>query len=277
MRQHELRYMALIGTGYVLGAALVKASMPFEDLTDFWVPAARLVLEGRPQEIYSIRKEIFGHAFPNAYPPVFFLLLTPFVALADALGLPYGGTDAFGASVVALPLLAADVALAALLCSAARERLVPGDRPWLFALVLVQPLLWFSTVRMLHHESMLLAALCGAVLCLERGRDGLAVALASLALTLKATALLALPALSIWAWREGRRRTALGLALGPPAALLVLLGPWLLYRPEATLGSLVRFELQRRSSLLAPAPRRRWSPARTRRCCCWAPCWRPGF
>jgi hypothetical protein len=227
--------------------------VPFPDLTDFWVPAARLILDGRPQDIYSVRLAIYGQEFPNAYPPLLFLLLAPFVALADALGLSYGGTDpatgavmdGFGASVAGVPLLCADVALAWLLCTAARERLDRRDRLWLYALLLVQALPWFSSVKVQHHESMLLGALIGSVLCLERGRNGWSVALASLALCLKATALLALPALALALYFRGQRRAALAMALVPAAALAAMLAPWLWFRWEQTTYSLLRFETLR--------------------------------
>jgi hypothetical protein len=243
-------YLA-IGCAYLGLGSLVKATLPFPDLTDFWVPACRLVLEGRPQDLYSVRLQIFGQAFPNSYPPLFFLMLTPFVALADALGLSYGGYDGraiaegFGASVVGLPLLAGDLALAGVLCQAARERLDRADRLWLFALLLVQPALWFSSVRVQHHESWLLAALVGAALCVEAGRAAWAVALAAFALCLKTTAVLALPALALGLLRQGHRRAAAAMLLAPPLAVLALLAPWLALRSDQVSYALVRFESMR--------------------------------
>jgi hypothetical protein len=240
-----------IGAVYLAAGSVLKATMPFPDLTDFWVPACRLVLAGRPQDLYGVRLEIFGHAFPNAYPPVFFLMLAPFVALADALGLSYGGYDGktlvegFGASVVGLPLLLGDLALASMLCRAARERLGPGDRVWLFALLLVQPALGFSSIRVQHHESWLLWALVGAVLAMEAGRTGRAVALACLALCLKATALVALPALGLGLLRSGRRGAAAAMLLVPPLAVAALLAPWLVLRWDEVTYALVRFESMR--------------------------------
>lgn len=249
---HERRLMLVIGAAYVLLATVVKVSAPFPDLTDFWVPACRLILEGRPQDLYTVRLPIYGHEFPNAYPPLFFALLAPFVALADGLRLGYGGsaggsvTEGFGAGIVGLPLVCADVALAALLCRAAGTRLrTVEERLWVFALLLAQPLLWFSSVKVQHHESLLLGALAGAVLCIESGRVRWGIGLASLALCLKATALLALPALVLELGRKKGRMAALGMALAPLAAVGLMLGPWLWFRWDETSYSLLRFEMLR--------------------------------
>ena len=247
-RAHWRRVFVAIGAAYLLLGSAVKASLPFPDLTDFWVPACRLVLAGRPLDLYSVRLEIFGHQFPNSYPPLFFLLLTPFVAIADALGLGYGGygggavIEGFGASIVGLPLLVGDLALAAVLCKAAGERLGPRDRAWLFAILLLQPWVGFSSLRVQHHESWLLAAIVGAALAVEAGRPRRCVALAAVALGLKTTALLALPALALAWFRQGRRGAALTTLLVPPLVVAVLLSPWLLARWDQVSYALFRFE-----------------------------------
>ena len=234
-----------VGSAYLLVGSGLKASMPFPDITDFWIPSTRLILQGQPQELFGVRLEIFGHSFPNSYPPLFYFLLAPFVALADSLGLTYSGQSAFGASVVGLPLLLGDLVLSWLLCAGGSHCLPIRDRNWLFAILLVFPVMTFSGIRMQHHESMLLAAVVGSVLLLERGHPAISIALAAIALSLKSTAVLALPALALGLWQRGQRRAALWMLFLPPLAVVVTLLPWLYYRWDATVYSLFWFELQR--------------------------------
>lgn len=125
-----------------------------------------------------------------------------------------------------LALMAAAVAIARLTGDAAAT-----------AFVALNPVLLASVVNGAHNDALVGAALLGA--CIAAGRRWwIAVgALAALAAGIKVTAILALPALAVWAWhRHGRRAaTAVGatagallvaahLAVGPVAVATALVG-----------------------------------------------------
>jgi hypothetical protein len=140
------------------------------------------------------------------YPPGLILLATPL----RALGL--------GAAWLWLPVIAA-LGLAAY-AAAGRAGVVA---------VVLNPLLLLDYLSLLGDVFFLAAALA-AVGLLRRRRAVAAGALVGVALALKQTAVILLPALAWLAWRE---RRLVRVAAGAAAALLVLVGPFVLWSPRA--------------------------------------------
>ena len=98
--------------------------------------------------------------------------------------------------------------------------------------VALNPLLLIDYLALLNDVFFLAAGL-GAVALLRRRRALAAGALLGLALVLKQTAVVLLPALAWLSWREGRWRQLLGAAA---AVVVLLVGPFLLMSPGALLA-----------------------------------------
>lgn len=227
--------------GAFAGAGLLcTASVPFYDLPNFIVPGVDLLLHD-PGRLYSYRHEQFGLGFPLSYPPLFFALLAPFVGLARGLGL----TDFMGmaAMITCLPLLVIDLAAAVVLQRLTARLTGNPMLAWRVALAfLYTPLVWFSSVHMMHQEGALFLAMLGVLACLWAGRPLAAGGLLGVAFLLKTTAVVfAVPLVLVLAARRELRAAALlaGVSVCLAGAVMV---PFYMADPEGVWYSFVTFE-----------------------------------
>lgn len=221
------------GAVYAGAALCAKPSLWHIDLPGWFVPATKLVLGGRPLEMYTIRADVMGTASPLEHGPLGIVLYAPFVALAELLG----QTDYLrvGALFPLLGVLVADCLMAYQATRAVKDLAPRIDEQRLFgvfALILFSPLLWFSSVWLVHLESLNALLVIGAVRLLSRNRGGRAGLCLGAALLLKHSAALAVGPLLLAFFTLGNY--GLAMRAGAVAAGVAMAGlvPFALAAPE---------------------------------------------
>lgn len=198
------RYV-LTGATYAMASLAAKPSLWHIDLPGWFVPAAKLILAGRPLEMYGIRADVMGTPAPVEHGPLTILFYAPFVAVAEA----FGSVDFFqiGALFPLAGVVVVDCVMAYQAAQATRDLAPDISEQQLFGLstlILFSPLLWFSSVWLVHLESLLTLLLITSVRLLSRRRVLAAGAALGAALLVKHSA---------------------ALAVGPLLLILALTGP----------------------------------------------------
>lgn len=234
--------VALLIAAYIAGWALIgRQPLNPTDLDVFFLPSARIALDGHPLLVYTHR---YAGDYPNANGP---LALIPLTAVAAVLR-PLGWLDDPNLRRM---LVMAVFAIFPLLL--AREALLAADRLlgrpvrplWrvpLAALFALSPILWLGMLGYGHIEQpIMLWLLLAGVRQLVTGRAILAGALIGLALLTRSSTVVYLAPLASLLLRERRIRAA-GAFLGTAAGTLALgLLPFLLADRDNVLYSLATF------------------------------------
>jgi len=230
-------------------ALAIKPFFAYVDFGAFYSTAIEKILAGTPLDLYAFvfRPPHSVLGLPITNPPILFFYLAPWYALGKALGL-----DDFhrqtGFSYGQAWMLAATLPLDILLCrtvlrlAEVRASIAEPGRWYLFLCLLLSPLLWLSSVRFGHNESVMVLLVLLAIAAGERGRPGLSGLLWGLAFGIKTTAVV--PALAYFGWGLGRGRRR-ATAISVAASAMVFLGPlmpYLLFRREQVVYALVGFE-----------------------------------
>ena len=227
--RHRYVVAALVYAGVALAA---KPSLWHIDLPGWFVPAAELVLRGQLLEIYSVRAEVMQTASPLEHGPLSVVLYAPFVALAQLVG----KTDFLRVGAI-FPL--AGVLLADCLMAYAATRAVTDLAPradeqrlfGVFALILFSPLVWFSSVWLVHLESLSALLVICAVRLMSRERSMAAGVSLGAALLLKHSAALAAGPLLLAFFIGGRYAMALRTGFVAAAMVVAGLAPFALATP----------------------------------------------
>jgi glycosyl transferase family 87 len=177
------------------------------DLTGFFLPSVDYILRGDPFHLYAVRA---AQAYPNWNPPLSMFLMAPLLAAARAVG--FAANLGEQITFVSLPFILL-IPVLGFVAVRALARLYPelpeAQRFLAYVLVVCSPLIWVSVASWGHLEQpLMLCFLVGALLALNRGRDGLAGLLAGLALLSRTTAIFPLLALGLLLLCERRWRTA---------------------------------------------------------------------
>lgn len=194
-------------------ALLLKPFFAYVDFGTFYSTAIFRIVTGWPLEIYSfvVRPSANGLPIPLSQPPLWFFLEAPWFALAMRLGFDDLNRQvgfSWGQAWMIVPNLPFDVLLcvtALRLCDL-KHRLSEPLRLGLFACLLCSPILWLSSVRYGHNESVMVALVLAAVWASEKNRDFLTGVLWGLALGIKTTAIV--PALIYYGWKLNKRPAA---------------------------------------------------------------------
>jgi len=221
------------GAVYAGAALCAKPSLWHIDLPGWFVPATKLVLAGRPLEMYAIRADVMGTASPLEHGPLGIVLYAPLVALAELAG----KTDflRMGALFPLLGVLVADCLMAYQATRAVKDLAPRIDEQRLFgvfALILFSPLLWFSSVWLVHLESLNALLVIGAMRLLSRNRGGQAGLCLGAALLLKHSAALAVGPLLLAFFILGRYGLAVRAGVVAAGLALAGLAPFALATPE---------------------------------------------
>src|SRR5690348_10493157 len=208
------------------------------DLTGFFLPSVDYILRGDPFHLYAVRA---AQAYPNWNPPLSMFLMAPLLAAARAVG--FAANLGEQVTFVSLPFIVL-IPVLGVVAVRALARLYPeapeAQRFLAYVLVVCSPLIWVSVASWGHLEQpLMLCFLVGALLALNRGRDGLAGLLAGLALLSRTTAIFPLLALGLLLLFERRWRTAA--LFGGIAAAVTAVGfaPFLLVDRTDTLYAFV--------------------------------------
>ncbi|HEU5314487.1 MAG TPA: hypothetical protein VFX49_00120 [Chloroflexota bacterium] len=182
---------ALSGALYAALALASKPSLWHTDLPAWFVPAVRRVLEGHALQMYGVRADVMGTPSPIEHGPLTILFYAPLVALAQ-----WAGAADFlrvGALFPLAGVLVVDVLLAYQVTRAVGDlepRLGDEHRFGVFVLLLFSPLVWFSSVWLVHLESLQALLLVVSVRLLLRGRGAAAGAVMGCSLLVKHSAAL---------------------------------------------------------------------------------------
>lgn len=243
-RNQRQRRIALLALALVYVAAwAISGLWPLNptDMDVFFLPAARIALNGDPLHIYAVRYEAL---YPNANGPLSLLPLTFVAAVARLLGWldtpPLRRILVLGAFAI-FPLLMGLEAVRAV------QRLVgrPVGRIWRLLTIIpfiCTPILWEGMMGYGHVEQamMLWLALVGVRL-LSEGKSVRAGVLLGLALLTRTSALVYIIPLAGVLLRRGRWRQSAQFAGVAGGVTLVGLAPFLLADRDDTLFSLVTF------------------------------------
>lgn len=208
------------------------------DLTGFFLPSVDYILRGDPFHLYAVRA---AQAYPNWNPPLSMFLMAPLLAAARAVG--FAASLGEQITFVSLPFILLIPVLGFVAVRALAwlyPELPEAQRFLAYVLVVCSPLIWVSVASWGHLEQpLMLCFLVGALLALNRGRDGLAGLLAGLALLSRTTAIFPLLALGLLLLFERRWRTAA--LFGGIAAAVTAAGfaPFLLVDRSDTLYAFV--------------------------------------
>jgi hypothetical protein len=237
--------VALLAALYVALWALIGL-LPLNptDLDVFFLPSARIALDGHPLFVYSLR---YVEIYPNANGPLSLVPLTAAAALARQLGWldsPPLRRAVIQAIFALFPLLMTWEALRAI------DRLLPRPVPrrWrmpLAAVFVLSPLLWQGMLLYGHIElAMMLWLLLVSVRLMAERRAGWAGVVLGLALLTRSSSVVYAVPLVALLLRHGRWRAA-GLFLGAAGGVLALgLLPFYLADRADVLYSLVTFRDQ---------------------------------
>ncbi|WIG59916.1 MAG: Cell division protein FtsH [Ktedonobacterales bacterium] len=226
----------LLGAEAVVRGTRTVVTAADSDLTNFFLPSANYILHGQPWQMYAVRA---SGLYPNYNPPLSMVIYAPLLALAQKLGL--AGNLGSLITFVSLPLLVL-VPLLGYLVVVAIRRLYPAAPDTLrflaYVAVVLSPLTWQSIGSWYHLEQpMMLCLLVGALLALQGRREGLAGALAGLALLTRTTALFPLIALGVLLLCE-RRWRSLAFFGGVAAAVAAIgMAPFFLFDRADTVYS----------------------------------------
>lgn len=239
----------LVSLLWCAAALAVKPFFAYVDFGAFYSTAIEKVLAGVPLDLYAFVARNPGSdlAIPLSHPPIWFFYLSPWYALGHAIGISDFRRQT-GVSVGQAWMLVATLPLDVLLCHTVLKladvpRRIPEPRRWyLFLCLLFSPLLWLSSVRFGHNESLMVLMVLLAVAAGENRQAGLSGLFWGLALGIKTTAVV--PALAYFGWGLGRgRRRAIAMsAVVAAVAFLLPLLPYLLFRREQVTYALVGFE-----------------------------------
>ena len=237
-------YWAVTLVALALGAeAIVRGTRAVHgpadsDLTGFFLPSVDYILRGDPFHLYAVRA---AQAYPNWNPPLSMFAMAPLLAAARAVG--FAANLGEQITFVSLPFIVL-IPVLGFVAVRALARLYPelpeAQRFLAYVLVVCSPLIWVSAASWGHLEQpLMLCFLVGALLALNRGRDGLAGLLAGLALLSRTTAIFPLLALGLLLLFERRWRTAA--LFGGIAAVVTAVGfaPFLLVDRSDTLYAFV--------------------------------------
>jgi len=237
--------IGLLVAVYILGWAVI-GRMPLNatDLDVFFLPSARIALDGHPLLVYSLR---YADLYPNANGPLALLPLTAVAAVIRQLGWldnPELRRMLVMAAFAVFPLLMAREALLAV-----DRLLVRPVRPlWripLGALFALSPILWLGMLGYGHIEQpIMLWLLLAGVRQLAAGRSGRAGALLGLALLTRSSAVVYLAPLIGLHLRHGRWRAAGTLAATAAGTLALGLLPFALADRADLMFSLVTFHAE---------------------------------
>ncbi|MCP3985420.1 MAG: DUF2029 domain-containing protein, partial [bacterium] len=243
-----VRYIT-VALCWVVAALAIKPFYAYVDFGAFYATAIDRILAGRPLELYSFVLRPGGDdlAIPLSYPPVWFFYLTPWYALGQALGLSDFHHQS-GVSWGQAWMLAVTVPFDLVLCAAVvrlsegAKRLAEPGRLGLFACLLFSPLLWLSSVRYGHSESVMIALVLLGIWAGERRHPVWSGLFWGLAFGIKTTAIV--PALIYFGWGLGRQRRGAVTISGVvgAAVFLVPLLPYLILRREQVVYALYGFE-----------------------------------
>ena len=224
---------ALAGFVYAAAALCAKPSLWHIDLPGWFVPAAELALRGQILEIYSVRTDVMQTASPLEHGPLSIVLYAPFVALGQLVGkadflrvgavFPLAGVLLFDC----LMAFAATRAVKDLVPRIEAERLFG-----IYALILFSPLLWFSSVWLVHLESLSALLVICAVRLLSRERGAAGGACLGAALLLKHSAALAVGPLLLAFFIGGRYALALRAGAVAAGVMVAGLAPFAIATPE---------------------------------------------
>lgn len=242
------RYV-LVSVLWCAAALAIKPFFAYVDFGAFYSTAIEKILAGTPLDLYSFvfRPPHTALAFPVTNPPIWFFYLAPWYALGKALGFDDFAAQT-GMSYGQAWMLAATLPFDVLLCRAVvrlaeiRTSLAEPGRWHLYLCLMFSPLLWLSSVRFGHNESVMVLLVLWAIAAGERGRPALAGVLWGLAFGIKTTAVV--PALVYFGWGlgRGRRRATLISAAVAAACFVGPLLPYLVWRREQVEYALVGFE-----------------------------------
>ena len=239
----------IVSVLWCAAALAIKPFFAYVDFGAFYSTGIEKILAGAPLDLYAFvfRPPHTELAFPLTNPPIWFFYLAPWFALGKALGLDdfHAQTGmSFGQAFMLIATLPADVLLCRTVVRLAevRSRLTEPGRWHLFLCLLLSPLLWLSSIRFGHNESVMVLFLLMAIAAGERGRPALSGLMWGLALGIKTTAVV--PALIYYGWGLGRGRRRASVISGATAAAVFLgpLLPYLLFRREQVAYALVGFE-----------------------------------
>ncbi len=229
--------LALGAEAIVRGTRAVHVAAD-SDLTGFFLPSVDYILRGDPFHLYAVRA---AQAYPNWNPPLSMFLMAPLLAAARAVGFAVNLGEQI--TFVSLPFIVLIPVLGFVAVRALAwlyPELPEAQRFLAYVLVVCSPLIWVSVASWGHLEQpLMLCFLVGALLALNRGRDGLAGLLAGLALLSRTTAIFPLLALGLLLLFERRWRTAA--LFGGIAAAVTAAGfaPFLLVDRSDTLYAFV--------------------------------------
>jgi hypothetical protein len=237
--------VALLALLYVALWALVGLwPLNPTDLDVFFLPSARIALDGHPLFVYSLR---YAEVYPNANGPLSLVPLTAAAALAQHLGwldIPTLRRVIVQAVFALFPLLLTWEALRAI------DRLLPRPIPrrWrlpLAAVFTLSPLLWQGMLLYGHIElAMMMWLLLVSVRLMAERRAGWAGVVLGLALLTRSSAVVyAVPLLGLLL-RHGRWRAAVAFAGATGGVLALGLLPFFLFDRNDVLYSLVTFRGQ---------------------------------
>jgi hypothetical protein len=213
----------LIGAAAVVRGTRGVQVIGDSDLTNFFLKSAAYILRGDPWHMYAVRDSVFT-SYPNYNPPLSIFLMAPFLGLARTVGFAanYGEQITF----VSLPFLLFVPLLGYLVLRAQRvlyPEMPETQRLLAFVLVVLSPLTWQSIATWYHLEQpMMLCLLVAALIAFQSRREGLAGALAGLAVLTRTTALIPLIALGVLLVVAAQWRSLL--KLGGVAAAVVVVG-----------------------------------------------------
>jgi len=223
-------------TAIVRGTSAI-GSITDSDLTNFFLKSANYILQGDPWHMYAVRGSGLTSTYPNYNPPLSIFLMAPLLGLAKLLGFDanYGQVITF----VSLPFVLLAPLLGYLVVRVLRF-LYPDAPETLrflaFLLVTLGPLTWQTYGTWYHVEQpLMLCFLVGAVLLLQRKREGLAGVLAGLAFLSRTTALIPLIALGVLLLTERQWRPLLKFAGVSGAIAVIGVAPFFIFdRADAT-------------------------------------------
>jgi hypothetical protein len=243
------RSYVLAALGWCAVALAIKPFFAYVDFGAFYATALDKILAGAPLDLYAFGAHVPGSplVFPLTNPPIWLFYMSPWYAVGHLLGIADFHRQS-GVSFGQAWMLVTSLPLDVLLCHSivrlaeGRQQLAEPTRFLTFLCLLFSPLLWLSTVRFGHNESILVLMIVLAVAAGEKGRPLLSGLFFGLALGVKTTAIV--PALVYFGWGCGRerRRDALAGAAVAAAVFALPMLPYVLFRREQIAYALLEFE-----------------------------------
>jgi len=235
---------------WVAASLAIKPFFPYLDFGVFYSTALDRVLAGQFLDIYGFVARAPGSelALPLTNPPHYILLLTPVYALGRLLGFTdfhQSSGISFGQAWMLLATLPFDLLLCrevVLLVQKWKGSLSPRARCILFLCVLYAPVLWLSSVRFGHNESMMVALTLGAIRSGEEGKPMRAGVFWGLAAGIKLTVMAPALVWFFWGLPTRHRRDVLVAAGIGSAVFLIPVLPYILWRFDQIWYALVGFE-----------------------------------